>query len=163
MLQQIPRDGAEALAALAGVPRMRGELDDLERALIASARESGASWAAIAGALGLRSRQAAEQRSLRLDAALTTRRDAPEARQHRRSRHAADELAGSAVTALRRAVRDLLASGTGLPELTRSTLRIAATADPGALVDLARLAGADLGGHPASHTQAVQEFLTNLL
>src|SRR5262249_54781893 len=58
----------DTLVALALVPGLRTHLDTVERALIEKAREGGASWARIAAALGLASRQAAEQRYLRLRA-----------------------------------------------------------------------------------------------
>jgi hypothetical protein len=150
-----------ALGALAGVPRMRAALEDRERALIAAAREEGASWADIATALGLRSRQAAEQRQLRLQAAPTARRDVPGARQDKRIRSSADVRAGGGIGALRHAVTAVLGLA-DLPELTRRTLRIASTADPGALVDLARLAAADLERHPAGDTAAVRALRENL-
>lgn len=60
----------DALNALAGVHERRQELDRLERDRIAAAREAGAPWGRIAETLGVRSRQAAEQRYSRLVEAL---------------------------------------------------------------------------------------------
>lgn len=54
------------LAALTELRNLRTSLDRWEPRLIAAAREAGASWAQLAGALGLASRQAAERRYLRL-------------------------------------------------------------------------------------------------
>ncbi|WP_312034447.1 hypothetical protein [Actinoplanes sp. TBRC 11911] len=54
------------LAELRAVPAARARLDAEELALIDRARREGATWADIADALGLTSRQAAEQRRLRL-------------------------------------------------------------------------------------------------
>src|SRR3954452_23184170 len=54
------------LTELAAIPIARASLDAQELALIDRARRAGATWADIAGALGLTSRQAAEQRRLRL-------------------------------------------------------------------------------------------------
>lgn len=54
------------LAALTELHRLRASLDRWEPQLIATAREGGASWAQLAGALGVASRQAAERRYLRL-------------------------------------------------------------------------------------------------
>jgi hypothetical protein len=57
---------AQLLAALLVLRRIRSQLDGWERQLIAGAREAGASWAQLAPALGVASRQAAERRYLRL-------------------------------------------------------------------------------------------------
>lgn len=59
-------DIERTLAALGHVRALRTRLDEVEHALIASARHDGASWVRVAEALGLRSRQAAEQRWARL-------------------------------------------------------------------------------------------------
>ncbi|MEV4317025.1 HSP18 transcriptional regulator [Actinocrispum sp. NPDC049592] len=58
---------AELLAALVVLRELRDDLARWEPALIAAARELGTSWAAIAPALGLASRQAAERRYLRMN------------------------------------------------------------------------------------------------
>jgi hypothetical protein len=57
---------AELLAALVVLRQLRDDLARWEPQLITAARELGASWASIAPALGLASRQAAERRYLRL-------------------------------------------------------------------------------------------------
>ncbi|MDY7086874.1 MAG: hypothetical protein SYR96_17370 [Actinomycetota bacterium] len=54
------------LSKLRDLPAARARLDREELELIDRARRAGATWGEIAGALGLRSRQAAEQRRLRL-------------------------------------------------------------------------------------------------
>jgi hypothetical protein len=56
----------EALAALLLLREVRDRLAGWEPALIETAREAGASWADLAGPLGVASRQAAERRYLRL-------------------------------------------------------------------------------------------------
>lgn len=56
----------EALAALLLLRELRGSLAAWEPDLIEAARRAGASWAALAGPLGVTSRQAAERRYLRL-------------------------------------------------------------------------------------------------
>src|SRR5947209_8639318 len=94
----------DLIAALGTVRGLRQELDDLERSLIDRARDSGVSWHDIAAALGLRSRQAAEQRRLRL----TPARDPSAARRHRRDQQAADSAAGERVVLLREAVKRLV-------------------------------------------------------
>ena len=69
-------DSAQFLVALALVRQMREQLAGWEPELIDAARASGASWAQLAPALGVASRQAAERRALRLrpgtDQAATT-------------------------------------------------------------------------------------------
>ncbi|MCU7727090.1 hypothetical protein ODJ79_25465 [Actinoplanes sp. KI2] len=54
------------LAALITLRELRDRLDALEPQLIAAARTAGASWADLAPALGVASRQAAERRYLRI-------------------------------------------------------------------------------------------------
>ncbi|GID32082.1 hypothetical protein [Paractinoplanes brasiliensis] len=58
------------LSKLREIPAARARLDREELELIDRARRAGATWGEIAGALGLRSRQAAEQRRLRLATAV---------------------------------------------------------------------------------------------
>ncbi|WP_433274133.1 hypothetical protein ACQPZF_20905 [Actinosynnema sp. CS-041913] len=60
----------DVLAALVLLRRLRAELAEWEPRLIAAAREQGTSWARLAPALGVASRQAAERRYLRLRADL---------------------------------------------------------------------------------------------
>lgn len=73
-LDQPPDDDADRaaevrrlLSALETVRRLRDDLTGWEPQLIGAARELGASWADIAPALGVASRQAAERRYLRLN------------------------------------------------------------------------------------------------
>ena len=78
------------LAALEKLHEIRGYLDRWEPALITAARERGLTWAQIAPALGLASRQAAERRYLRLnphavDAPGSTRELRVEATRNQRS------------------------------------------------------------------------------
>jgi len=155
-LAESPPDRGHLAAALALVPRLREELDSIERALIDTARESGASWTDIASALGLRSRQAAEQRRLRLGASQAPR-DPEQLREFRKRQQIVDERAGEHVVELRRAVRDLALAVDRIPDrerlgplvvLARQTLEFALVADPGGLVDLSRLIAADLQGIP---------------
>jgi hypothetical protein len=84
----------EALDALETLHRLREQLATWEPLLIEAAREAGASWARIAPALGVTSRQAAERRYLRLrpgtDSTLT---------REERVRAARDERAGDRAVA----------------------------------------------------------------
>jgi hypothetical protein len=59
-------DPAELVSALTALRELRDELAPWEPALIAAARSAGVSWADLAPALGVSSRQAAERRFLRL-------------------------------------------------------------------------------------------------
>ncbi|GEA86097.1 DNA-binding protein [Cellulomonas cellasea] len=65
-----PDDAHAARAALALLPAARAELDQLETALLFTARAAGLTWAQMADALGMNSPQACQQR---LDRLLTRR------------------------------------------------------------------------------------------
>lgn len=56
----------DPLARLRALRARRARLDDEERRLIEAAQTAGASWQDIADALGIRSRQGAQQRYRRL-------------------------------------------------------------------------------------------------
>jgi hypothetical protein len=60
---------ADPLTQLGSVRAARAALDERELTLIDRARRAGATWAQVAGALGVATRQAAEQRRQRLAAA----------------------------------------------------------------------------------------------
>jgi hypothetical protein len=153
-------DPANALDALPLLATLRNRLDQSERALIESARAGGTSWATIATTLGLASRQAAEQRFLRLTAATTaatrtprTTRDIAPARAGRKRQRSADTHHGPQITTIRAATRTLLrriqaddawnTRFTRAP-LARATLEMAADAAPGALFALSTSALDDL-------------------
>jgi hypothetical protein len=145
------KDRRELLAALSGVAEIRRELDEIERDLLKDARDAGASWAAIATALSLASRQAAEQRWLRLQGVRS--RDPGRVRSQRAQRNedegpGLEELA-KASDAARRELR-ARATGSAKEKLAAATLRQARGAPPGALYDLVRLALADLDADEGS-------------
>ncbi|MFI6229343.1 hypothetical protein ACIBCR_18750 [Micromonospora echinospora] len=139
------------LTQLADVSVDRARLDERELELIDRARHAGATWAQVAAALGLGSRQAAEQRRQRL-AAL------------RRSRRQKRDLAYSArIAAIRSAVLDLqrwIATDRRWDgrfrraALVRSTAELALDADPGPLHALATLLVADLSAAGAARLPA---------
>lgn len=131
---------SDPLEGLAGIEAARREIDDAERELIEAARAQGHGWAAIATALGLRSRQAAEQRWLRLCA--VEKRDPGPERLRRREQHSVDSLAGPEIARLRDAVIAAYRQVKG-PELLKQTLAAAIDAPPGALFELASKAVAD--------------------
>ncbi|TCC37484.1 type III effector protein [Kribbella capetownensis] len=98
-------EAPELLAALGALSRLRTSLDHWEPALIESARFRGLTWAQIAPALGLASRQAAERRYLRLkpqaaDRPGTTREHRVDATRNLRSadRAVADWARGNAAS-----------------------------------------------------------------
>ncbi|MEV0902526.1 hypothetical protein [Actinoplanes sp. NPDC049802] len=133
---------ARELAQLAEVRAARTRLDEQELVLIDRARHEGATWAQIAAALGLSSRQAAEQRRQRLAAAARSRRQET------------DRTYGPGVAALRAAVAGLhdwitldrhWDSRFQRAGLVRATVAIALQAAPGALCALAEHTVADLG------------------
>lgn len=150
------RDEAEVMAALAAVPALRTDLDRVERELIETARDLGVGWAAIAGALGLSTRQAAEQRWLRLRGGAS--RDPGQVRAARRQQRIVDEASGERLVELRRAARELhrrIESDRGWDgrhsraALARASLAAALDAPPGALYSLCHNAIGDIDQMPA--------------
>ncbi|MFI5933339.1 hypothetical protein [Actinoplanes sp. NPDC051494] len=131
------------LDQLAEIGPARARLDERELELIDRARQAGATWTAVAAALGLASRQAAEQRRQRLVAASRSRR------------HDADLRYALSIVTLREAVTDLhrsiaadrrWADRLTRADLVRATVSAALDAPPGALFELASQAAADLRG-----------------
>jgi hypothetical protein len=89
---------AETVEALAALHRLRDQLDAWEPVLIEAARAQGASWAGLAPALGVTTRQAAERRYLRLRPARDAAKDAALTREER-VREARDQRAGDRAVA----------------------------------------------------------------
>jgi hypothetical protein len=158
---------AAVLAALAQLGGLRRAIDYAERDLIDTARRRGVGWGEIARALGLRSRQAAEQRRLRLVG--PDRRDPSPVREHRHGQRIVDRLAGEAIVRLRNATVAALRQLDRDPDwdtrdaraaLVRSSLRTAASAPPGVLYSLVEQAIADLNAFttPAPPTPALTEL-----
>ncbi|NUR69217.1 MAG: hypothetical protein HOU81_00095 [Hamadaea sp.] len=125
---------ADQLAALGQIAVARKDLDSLERGLIANLRTSGVSWTQIAATIGVGSRQAAEQRYLRLCGSLDRQRTVDTA--------AIASLRASAL----RAYTSLVASPPDDPRarLAVATLEHALSASPGALYALVEQALGDL-------------------
>jgi hypothetical protein len=80
----------DLLAALTVLRHLRAELVSWEPRLIGAARDQGASWASLAPALGVTSRQAAERRYLRLRPSPTGEPTAEARVQAERSKRAGD-------------------------------------------------------------------------
>jgi hypothetical protein len=152
-----PVDGAQLLEALAMLRWVQTELAGFEPILIAAARAAGVSWQALAPALGVASRQAAERRYLRSTAAPTdrpgaTRDDRVQAERDRRAGdRAVAQWANDNTADLRRlagqitALTDLGDAATGdIAHLHRALGDTDATALPGLLA----AAHQHLPGHP---------------
>ena len=127
------------LTDLRAIPAAHARLDAAELELIDRARRAGATWADIAAALGLSSRQAAEQRRWRLATAAAPRRPG--------------EAYGESIAALRSAAMELrLRTGADRrwdgrftrAALVRETLAAAPDAPAGALFSLVEQVVADL-------------------
>jgi hypothetical protein len=123
-------DSPQLLAALTTLRRLRAYCDQWEPTLVEAARARGITWAQIAPALGLASRQAAERRYLRLkpqaadQPGLTRERRVQAARDQRSGdRAVADWARGNAAT-----LRQLAGQITALP--TDSTNPSPAEATP---------------------------------
>ena len=147
------------LAALADTSRLRAELEQSERRLIGAARSGRATWGAVATALGLGSRQAAEQRWLRLGGG----------RHQRPSSGASAEpdierLRALIVLLHNRLLRLADDEPASAPlRLAGSTLELAADAPPGPLHDLAARAVEDLGTlPPGTLAPTVQDLIDSV-
>ncbi|WP_436522058.1 hypothetical protein [Actinoplanes sp. HUAS TT8] len=148
------------LSELREIRERRARLDAEELALIDRARRDGATWPEIAAALGLASRQAAEQRRHRL--AQAADRDAGPLRVKidRGYGHSPARLRESALDLHHRIGADRRWDHR-FPRaaLVRETLSATPDAPPGALYDLVGLALADLGtGFPAALQAAVDRL-----
>jgi hypothetical protein len=152
-----PVSGVELLDALVLLRWAQTELASLEPVLIGAARAAGISWQALAPALGVASRQAAERRYLRSVSAPTgqpgaTRDDRVQAERDRRAgNRAVAEWANDNTADLRRlagqitALTDLGEAATGdLAELHQAL----GDADATALPDLLAAAHQHLPDHP---------------
>jgi hypothetical protein len=148
----------ELLDALVTLRRVQAELAALEPALIAAARAAGVSWQALAPALGVASRQAAERRYLRAAAAAPpdrpagTRDGRVRAERDRRAAHrAVAQWANDNTADLRRlagqitALTDLDAAATGALGRLHDAL---ADPDASALPGLLAAAHRHLDDHP---------------
>ncbi|MBW4719671.1 hypothetical protein [Saccharothrix obliqua] len=115
-----PRTDFEDITQALGLVELaRLEVDLVEVALIERARDAGASWSRIAAGLGLRSRQAAEQRYLRLTALRRSgpaERDPQVARELQRSRRIRDRLIDEYAPLLEGLTSAILADSENNPE-----------------------------------------------
>jgi hypothetical protein len=154
-------DPEGTLDALSALRRVREELAELEPVLIAAARDQGASWARLAPALGVTSRQAAERRFLRLrphaDSDLTGEQRVQAARDRRAGDRAVASWARANAAELRRlagqvsSLPDLSSDGRRHARTLRSTLT---TDDPSLLLEPL----GDLRDHLGAHTALAAEL-----
>jgi hypothetical protein len=126
---------AELLAALVVLRQLRDDLARWEPQLITAARELGTSWATIAPALGLASRQAAERRYLRLSplpsGTIVGEDRVREVRDQRAGDRAVSEWAQKNAAVLRQLAGQII----GLPEMRPRKLAAALSDDdPAALL-----------------------------
>lgn len=134
--------GEDALAALAALHELRDRLLAWEPALIETARDDGISWARLAPALGVTSRQAAERRYLRLrpaaDSAGLTREERVQATRDERAGDRAVAAWARANAAELRQVAGQASAVTGLGTAARRRARALASSltedDPAALL-----------------------------
>ncbi|MEU4221906.1 hypothetical protein [Actinoplanes sp. NPDC026623] len=136
-----PAAPAPELERLGEIGAARARLDERELELIDRARQAGATWVQVAAALGLASRQAAEQRRQRLVTAARSRRHDQDLRYAHSIvilRVAVDEL-HRAIAADRRWEGRFTRAA-----LVRATVATALDAPPGGLFALAEQAAADL-------------------
>lgn len=153
---------AQFLMALALLRELRGQIAGWEPDLIDAARSHGASWAQLAPALGVASRQAAERRYLRLrpsdgDGAGTGDQRVAAERDKRAAERAVAQWARDNAADLRRlagqisALTDLPAAADGPLQALRSALGENDAAD--LLVPLADTFPHLVSGHPALAAQ----------
>jgi len=131
------------LSDLRAVPEARASLDAVELTLIDRARREGATWADIAGALGLSSRQAAEQRRLRL---ATAALQAPAELDARYGKQIADLRTAAAELHRRIGADRRWDKRFPRAKLVRETLAAAPDAPAGSLFELAVAVVSDLSG-----------------
>jgi hypothetical protein len=152
-----PVTGDDLLDALTLLRWAQAELGALEPVLIAAARAAGVSWQALAPALGVASRQAAERRYLRSASASTgqpgaTRDDRVQAERDRRAAHRAVARWANDNTADLRRLAGQITALTDLDEAATDDLaqlhRALGDTDASALPALLAAAHQHLPGHP---------------
>jgi len=154
------------LAALTSLRNLRELLARWEPELITTARDDGASWAALAPALGVSSRQAAERRYLRLRPSSGGETTGEQRVQAQRNRRAGDRAVASWARENSASLRELAGQVSALSDLSGAgrehadrVRRALAEDDPAAL--LSPLAGAqDHLGSTNAHLAARVTELT---
>lgn len=119
-------DGDRLLAALTGLHELRAALAAWEPELITAARAAGVSWAALAPALGVTSRQAAERRYLRLQPSATGETTGEGRIDAQRDRRAGDRAVSDWARRNAAVLRQLAAHVTAADGMTAAGRRAAA-------------------------------------
>jgi hypothetical protein len=138
----------DVMDALGRLAHVRNDIDRVERELISAARDLHVTWPDIAAALGLASRQAAEQRWLRLRG--STSRDPGRVRRTRREQRIVDDSDSARLRQVAVELHRRIEADHGWDDrhdragLARATLSAATTAPPGALYSLCANAIEDL-------------------
>jgi hypothetical protein len=110
---------ADLVAALTALRHLRQEMADWEPELITAARDQNVSWATLAPALGVTSRQAAERRYLRLRPAATGEQTGEDRVRAERDKRAGDRAVAAWARANAAVLRQLagqISALRGLPE-----------------------------------------------
>ncbi|WP_312867856.1 HSP18 transcriptional regulator [Amycolatopsis pithecellobii] len=110
-------DREQLLAALSALRLLREEIATWEPALVTAARAAGVSWSALAPALGVASRQAAERRYLRLQPSGTGETTGEGRVQAERDRRAGDRAVAAWARRNSAALRGLAGQVSGLDGL----------------------------------------------
>ena len=155
---------AELVAALTALRELRDELASWEPALVAVARSTGVSWADLAPALGVSSRQAAERRFLRLQPpGGQDRRTGEERVRDERDRRAGDRAVAAWARRNSGELRRLagrIGALHGLPAAAQRHVDVVQDAlgddDPAALVHPLAAAGSHLAGADAELAEQVR-------
>lgn len=113
-------ESADVLAALTMLRRLREDIASWEPRLITAAREQGVSWAGLAPALGVTSRQAAERRYLRLRPPLGGESTGEQRVQAERTRRAGDRAVAQWARRNSAVLRQLAGQVSALRDLTES-------------------------------------------
>ena len=157
-------DGGELVAALTALRELRDELASWEPVLISAARSAGVSWADLAPAVGVSSRQAAERRFLRLrPSGARDPRTGEERVRDERDRRAGDRAVAAWARRNSGELRRLagrVSAIEGLPAAAQRDIDVVQDAlggdDAAALVDPLAAAGTHLAGADAHLAELVR-------
>lgn len=156
---------AELLAALAQLRQLREQLEGWEPGLVDAARTAGVSWAELAPAMGVASRQAAERRYLRLKPSATNESTAEGRVQAVRKRRAGDRAVAGWARDHASQLRQLAGQVSAAEGLSRTGQRHAnlvhdalGTDDPVDLLEPLHNAGPHLGERHADLTRRITDL-----
>ena len=155
----------ELLAALVQLRQLREQLEGWEPGLIDAARTAGVSWAELAPAMGVASRQAAERRYLRLKPSATNESTAEGRVQAVRKRRAGDRAVAGWARDHASQLRQLAGQVSAAAGLSRTGQRHAnlvhdalGTDNPADLLEPLHMAGPHLGEQHADLTRRITDL-----